>query len=65
MRQNLPEKKNELRETSFIIPLRFRTIINLFRLSKMSFDFIYVFFFFFSFFLLEALGVNEIPKMKY
>lgn len=42
-------KAERAEKTSFIISLHFRTIINLFRLSKMSFYFIYVFsFFFFS-----------------
>jgi hypothetical protein len=41
------ERKKEKRV--FIISLHFRTIINLFRLSKMSFYFIYVFLFVFFF----------------
>jgi hypothetical protein len=45
-----------LEKTSFIISLHFRTIINLFRLSKMSFYFIYVFSFFFF--------LNSRPKLS-
>lgn len=67
MSKSPPKCKESKSGTGFIISLHFRTIINLFRLSKMSFYFIYVFFFFFAFFRLffgDLSGRTRLDRYK-